>query len=126
VPSIMVRTIIEKTAATVTAHDKLELATLIAETFSNDGVSPVFLGCPYKGNERYWLETYLDLVDRALRAGHIFVVEDAGSKVASLAMAFPPGATVDNSKDVNNPHYRYVEDHTPSDQRDFLKEVGLA
>jgi hypothetical protein len=120
----MTRPIVEKSA--LSADERLELATLLCETFGPDGVSQVYLGCPYDGNKQYWLEFYLEGLDRALRTGRIFVIYDSAGKVTSVAVAFPPGVSLEAGKDVENVHHKYVEEHQPAERKPFLEEVGCS
>jgi hypothetical protein len=115
--------IAEKT--TLTDDEQLELATHICNTFALDPISIVFNGGSYEDSKQLWHEIYLDALDRALRAGRIFIIYDSAGKIASSAVAFPPGATVDSSKDANNVHFKYVEQHTTPEQAAFVNEVGL-
>jgi hypothetical protein len=73
-------------------------------------------------DKRFWLEEYLDVIGRGLRAGRIFLIYK-DNRMAAAAVCFPPGSTFDSAKDPQNVHFRYVQEHMSPDQEAYLKEV---
>ena len=62
------------------------------------------------------------MLDRAYSHGRVFAIYK-DEQIRAIATCIGPGWSLDSSCDLENPHYRYVQEHRSVQQKAWLEEV---